>query len=827
VFHWEYVGRSFTLESDKEEWPTLKLIRPFDLSEDSLPVDTHDVDKDVDADTFEWRPPDLSVEGLWHKQRVTHLQEAIACYPPDQHAQMLADGLAALDRHRENYDDAGPDLHTLQILWWEFPAEHWDALREGSRMNFLSSPKSKIHPNNPMDDEQLRISVQFVDELLDIGALGRPPNERPILTTTPLFCVPKPGQPGQWRVIANMRDGGQNEVVGTDPVYLPRVTHILEQMYSGGYTAIVDASKFFYQFDTHPDDRPWLGLVHPLSGELLEWLGLPMGAGNSPALGGRYGLAFLRKLRERKPEMFGTTPQVNCWWSELEQPGSYDPSLGHGLVLLRSDGKPGVKIWAFVDDFAIHGPDYESTCEALRMFFDAAVEVGLLCNPAKCDPPSQVAKYCGFLFDTRGIPKLCIPVSKRERGHAMIQHLLAKGPDWEHSRLTLAIVAGTLEAMAEATPLRLGHTYLRRLHSLVRPAGLGTGADPYYTRVRLTEDILRDLTWWDTYLRVGDGRCARSLRSGTLIPSWGDGSGTGTGGTLGLPDQPLRMWMGQWSPVVYSYSSNWKELKTLLLTLRHLKATDRAAVYGTTVFYFTDNSTTYWIAASGSSPSPGLHALIEEIRLLELELMCNLQVVHVPGLLMIHQGTDGLSRGVWATILHDLPNQDQLNASIFEPLYPDQTMAATLVRRLGLSSWRLQQWESVWNTRDMFDCLNVWFPPPELARQAITFMLEAWVERPLTTSALFFVPRVVPAFWHGLSRYIRELPLLRPDDPWLPMAFPPRLPIPIVVLYLPAHVRSVTPARPRRLEPSADPDEVLWHTEQAELLRGLSPRSLD
>jgi hypothetical protein len=194
---------------------------------------------------------------------------------------------------------------------------------------------------------------------------------------------------------------------------------------------------------------------------------------------------------------------------------------------------------------------------------------------------------------------------------------------------------------------------------------------------------------------------------------------------------------------------------------------------------------------------------------------------------MIHQGTDGLSRGVWATILHDLPNQDQLNASIFEPLYPDQTMAATLVQRLGLSSWRLQQWDSVWNTRDMFDCLNVWFPPPELARQAITFMLEAWVERPLTTSALFFVPRVVPAFWHGLSRYIRELPLLRPDDPWLPMAFPPRLPIPIVVLYLPAHVRSVTPARPRRLEPSADPDEVLWHTEQAELLRGLSPRSLD
>ena len=61
---------------------------------------------------------------------------------------------------------------------------------------------------------------------------------------------------------------------------------------------MVNASKFFYQFDMHPEDCPWLGLVHPMSGELLEWLGLPMGAGNSPALGGRYGLAFLCKLHE-------------------------------------------------------------------------------------------------------------------------------------------------------------------------------------------------------------------------------------------------------------------------------------------------------------------------------------------------------------------------------------------------------------------------------------------------------------------------------------------------------------------------------------------------
>ena len=88
--------------------------------------------------------------------------------------------LAALARHRSNYDELGPDLHSLQILWWEFPLEHWDALHEGSQMNFLSPSKSGIHPNMLMNEEQLRIVGQFIDELLDIGVLGYPPTDQQI-----------------------------------------------------------------------------------------------------------------------------------------------------------------------------------------------------------------------------------------------------------------------------------------------------------------------------------------------------------------------------------------------------------------------------------------------------------------------------------------------------------------------------------------------------------------------------------------------------------------------------------------------------------------------
>jgi hypothetical protein len=135
---------------------------------------------------------------------------------------------------------------------------------------------------------------------------------------------------------------------------------------------------------------------------------------------------------------------------------------------------------------------------------------------------------------------------------------------------------------------------------------------------------------------------------------WGDGSGTGTGGTFVIPGGPLRMWKGHWSVAEFSFFLNWKEQSTLKISLLRIRDDDAEAVRGTTVFYFTNNSTTYWIAASGSSGSPGLHQLIEEIRLLELNLECSLQVVHVPGLLMIDQGMDALSRGIWMSALQAL-----------------------------------------------------------------------------------------------------------------------------------------------------------------------------
>ena len=44
-----------------------------------------------------------------------------------------------MEVHRDNFESR--ELKKpLQLLWWEFPLEHWTELHEGRSMNFLSTP---------------------------------------------------------------------------------------------------------------------------------------------------------------------------------------------------------------------------------------------------------------------------------------------------------------------------------------------------------------------------------------------------------------------------------------------------------------------------------------------------------------------------------------------------------------------------------------------------------------------------------------------------------------------------------------------------------------
>jgi hypothetical protein len=91
---------------------------------------------------------------------------------------------------------------------------------------------------------------------------------------------------------------------------------------------------------------------------------------------------------------------------------------------------------------------------------DLSLRLGFICQKVKTKPPAQSQKYCGFVFDTTGVPTLQLPEDKRSRGVAIIGFLKAGGPSFALSRLSLAVVTGLLQSMVDATPQRVGQTFL-------------------------------------------------------------------------------------------------------------------------------------------------------------------------------------------------------------------------------------------------------------------------------------------------------------------------------------------------------------------------------
>ena len=559
-----------------------------------------------------------------------------------------------------------------------------------------------------------------------------------------LFTADKPAQPGQKRCIADALRGGQNDCCCADPVHLPTPQDILPHLYPGGYSAVIDASKYFHCFLTREDERPHLGLVHPKTGKHYWYARLPMGTSNSPAVAGRYGAAFLRLVLESIPEFKGT-PLPNDFSQAIEGRG-YDPKLGIGRVLIGEDGEPACWIWIHVDDVLIHAPTKAKLQRALDQILDLTVRLGLICQPVKTSGPKQIQKFCGFLYDTTSLPRMRIPDNKTQRASAMIsclQHQLRA----KLSRLALAVVIGTLQSLVPATPNNIGACFLTHLYEDLHRA---SSADFeciqafYASAVGLSTAARTDLEWWAKALTIPGGlRNQIQVReAGHLGLSFGDGSGEGTGGSTQVvsassgPLPHMELWMGTWRPHVHSFvggSANYREISTINLALRReLRSEHRDRMRGRLFLYFTDSDVTYNISRKGCSHSPRLHLKVQELKLLELELGCRVEVIHCPGTTMIRQGSDNLSRGVWVTPL----NTDFRNvaAALFRPMPPSVPL---LFRVLSLcqSPVPFNQWEwredlSSWTGSALLGRHVVWSLSPTIARQGISAALNAWVEAP-------------------------------------------------------------------------------------------------
>jgi hypothetical protein len=282
--------------------------------------------------------------------------------------------------------------------------------------------------------------VAFVDELVSLGVLRKVAKGK-MKRNGPLLVIPKERQPGQWRVLSDMKRGGQNAYIAKDPVALPRLQDMLAALCPGGYSAVIDVSKEFYHFPTTKQDQPYLGLVHPATGDHYLYTGIPMGSASSPGVAGQ-GVAALSRALARE-NLFQGDIRINDITNHLNS-APYWTDWPEGRVTIK-DGHPIPPVFIWVDDFLIHAATRELCTEALNLVMDHLVRLGLLAQKRKVKAPAQSQRFCGFQYDTTGVPRVNIPTDKRDSAVALIDYL-ARSRGRRLSRLTLAIIIGRLQS---------------------------------------------------------------------------------------------------------------------------------------------------------------------------------------------------------------------------------------------------------------------------------------------------------------------------------------------------------------------------------------------
>jgi hypothetical protein len=572
-------------------------------------------------------------------------------------------------------------------------------------------------------------------------------------------------------------------------------------------------------FPTVPAERKYMGLIHPRTGVQYCYATLPMGTRNSPGASGRFGNAFMRML-VGGCRLFQGTPRRNDFLCRLAgEP--FDPTIGTGRVEITDEGKPTCRSWLHVDDLLLHATDKEDVGEALNFTMDLALELGLICQPAKTSPPDFSQKFCGFIYDSMAVPKRIAPVNKVSRALALLSFVRRDitGP---LARLGLSIVTGTLQSLVPATPGNIGSNFLSSLYK-----DLSLGMDPkrrghksiYYDTVELSGTSLDELDWWFSSLQSGLSRRSQPSDASVFLV----GSGTGTGGTGVFYDRPdpsnRESWMGTWTIRATGETSNWKELRTLVeVLLQEPVATSRFRHHK--VFYFTDNMVTYDVVRKGTSRSSRLRALVRELKRLELLHGCQLEVIHVPGVVLIDEGADGLSRGVWNTALQ--VRRTFPVADLFQPFPLDGPLIEWAYHQAGFPQppdVRLFQDLDDWRKDTMIRQHCVWSVSPTVARQALTTAALAWAESPLDSSHLFLVPRVMQRDFGRINRHIQYLGQFDPTG--IPLQSHPCR-VPLLLFYLPPHHRCLAPQAPRRVDMPSFSRMPPWIARQVAYMRGLS-----
>ena len=209
---------------EQHVWASIsKVIAPYVMAKEPGPISSPkpvatSVSPHLADKTKHWTVPDLSINSVFYNNSIQKLQEVIQeldiC--AKKKPLILEEGKIILNSHRQNYGAGGPKH--LVILWWEWPPIHWNELRIGASMNFMTKPTPGIIPNQELEGAELKVAIEFVNELINLKVLIPPPTLCIVVNTFPLLLVPKPGQEGNTAPLLMGKEVGRMMLVWPTPV---------------------------------------------------------------------------------------------------------------------------------------------------------------------------------------------------------------------------------------------------------------------------------------------------------------------------------------------------------------------------------------------------------------------------------------------------------------------------------------------------------------------------------------------------------------------------------------------------------------------------------
>ena len=242
---------------------------------------------------------------------------------------------------------------------------------------------------------------------------------------------------------------------------------------------------------------------------------------------------------------------------------------------------------------------------------------------------------------------------------------------------------------------------------------------------------------------------------------FGDASGGGFGSTI-QDKSGLKIMSGTWNESGSKKSSNFRELSNFVIRLEAEAAI--GSLFGSEMFFFTDNDTAQNAYHNGTSSSKLLFELVVRLKKLELQHGLRLHLIHVAGTRMIEQGTDGISRG---NLMEGVMTGQKMLS--FVPIH--QTVIERFPQMLEwIRSWagkadllplKPRDWlwkgqglgRRKWKNCDGFsfpvaskEGIYLWTPPPAVADVALEFLRESIHRRP-TAIHIFVVPKLMPYLW--------------------------------------------------------------------------------